>query len=132
MVKEFQQLRKQMTQILFDNQTQQQTIKRLINEQEEEKKDLFLALIRIIESLDKKEKIHIRALKLKTVSEQDLPEIYSNIKNKLIALLTKYDVHPLSEEVTYGQIEFNSKNSIKEGGIYPKTKYSYRGKILDV
>ena len=57
MVKEFQLLKKQMTQILLDNQAQQQAITNLIDEQEKEKKSLFLALIKIIESLEKKEKI---------------------------------------------------------------------------
>ncbi len=127
MVKEFQQLRKQMTQILLDNQAQQQKINSLVDQQEKEKKGLFLELIRIIELLEKKEKAHIRALKLETISNQNLPEAYNNIKNDLSALLAKYDVHPLSGEGTYNQIEVNSKEAI----VYPKTKYSYHGKILN-
>ena len=71
-------------------------------------------------------------LKLETVSKQDLPEIYNNIKNDLIALLAKHNVQPLSGESTYGQIEFNSKKTTKEASIYPKTKYSYHGEILNV
>jgi len=132
MVKEFQLLRKQMTQILLDNQAQQQATTNLINEQEKEKKSLFLALIKIIESLEKKEKIHKSSLKLENISKQDLPDTYNNIKNDLITLLAKYDVQPLSGEVTYGQIESNSKNMIKEALIYPKTKYSYLGEILNI
>lgn len=132
MVKEFQQLRKQMTQILLDNQAQQQKINSLVDKQEKEKKGLFLELIKIIELLERKEKIHIRALKLETVSNQNLPKVYNNIKNDLRALLAKYDVQSLSAEGTYGQIEFNSENIIKETVIYPKTKYSYHGEILNV
>jgi len=120
MVKEFQQLRKQMVQILLKQQ-----------EQEQEKKRLFLDIIKVIELIEKKEEIAVRTLKLETVANENLPVIYNNIKRELIKLLAKYEVQPILGESIFNPTEFNQKTSMKEGVIYPKVKYSYLGKILN-
>jgi len=131
MVKEFQQLRMQMTQILLEKQQQQQEIEAIIVKQAQEKKQLFLAIIGMIESLEKKEEIAIRTLKLESVSNQNSPSIYNNLKNDLVKLLATHDVQPIAGENSYSPTKFSQKTPTTEKEIYPKTKYSYQGKVLN-
>ena len=131
MVKEFQQLRKQMTQILLENQQLKKESIGLIAKEVEEKENLFIDLIKLIEQLDLKAEIATKTLNSALVTNQDLPNTYNNIKNDLIQLLVKYDVQPIIGQNRMTESEKEGGSHSKEEGVYPKKRYSYRGKFLN-
>ncbi|GEM_PF-4432912 len=131
MVKEFQQLRKQMIQLLLEQQQQQNELAAQSAKQEAEKKRLFLDIIAIIELLAQKEEIAIRAFKLEPVSSQNTSEIYNNIKNNLVKLLAKHDVRPITENTLSMDTKFNQKSMMKTGEVSPKIRFSYGGEFLN-
>lgn len=131
MVKEFQLLRKQLTQTLQAQQEQEKELTAQGVKQEMEKRKIFLDIISIIELLDQKEKTAIKALQLETVSSHNISEIYNNIKNDLVRLLAKHDVRPVTDNTLSTAAKFSQKPVINTVEIAPKIKFSYDGKMLN-
>ena len=133
MVKEFQQLRKQITQTLRKEQAQRVEIETLIAKNEQEKKDLFLDIISIIEALEKKEAIAVKDLKSTQSAKDSLPEIFNNLKNDLTELLTKHNVHPIPSRKIIDLSGHDNESDLTPGNKikYSKVKYLYHGNILN-
>ena len=131
MVKEFQQLRKQVTQILAENHQQKQETIALIAKEVEEKERLFLDLIKIIEQLALKTEIATKLLKQEPEAHQNLPDTYNNIKNDLIQLLAKYNVQPIIGQNLIIEPEKEGGDEGRQERVFPKYIYSYQGKILN-
>ena len=133
MVKEFQQLRKQMTQTLLKHQAQQKEIATIVTKNEAEKVRLFLDVISIIETIEKKEELALRNQRLTHLPKQNSSEIYNNIKNDLIKLLTKQNVHPIPERSIFSSSVSDDETVIPKKNIAVplKVRYLYQGKVIN-
>lgn len=118
MVKEFQLLKKHVTQLLVK---QQQEIALLKKKQLEQQQEIFIDVVKLIEELSEKGEIANRALDQNNLIQPSPQETYNNIKNDLIQLLYKYDVQPITENVGSNQLD-QTKDSI--------IGYTYQGKVL--
>lgn len=130
MVKEFQQLRKQMTQCLLEQQQQRKEMTDLVAEQAREKEEWFLDIIDLVEKLSRKETITEQALELEVSPKHDLKKIYNNIQSDLILLLSKYDVQPIAENRQFKEEEERANDKTLAEATYPLKRFTYQGKIL--
>ena len=131
MVKEFQQLRKQMTQRLLEQKEQRKEITALVAKQAMEKEGWLLDIIDLIEKLSRKETIIEQAQQVEVPPEHDSREIYNNIQSDLILLLNKYGVQLIVEN---GWIKEEGEVGIdktSEETTAPPKRFIYQGKILE-
>lgn len=131
MVKEFQQLRKQITQILLENHQQKKETIKLVAKEREEKEKVFVDLIKIIEQLARKEEVAIKVPKLASTTNQNLSDTYNNIKNALIKLLATHGVHAIIGREAVEESEGENREAINQRSAFPKKRFSYQGKILN-
>ncbi len=130
MVKEFQQLRKQMTQRLLEQQQQKMEMVALVEQQAKEKEIWLMDIIELIDKLSRKETIVVQTLQLDTPPKQVVEEIYNNIQNDLLLLLSKYGVQPIVGDEQFEQEKETGHPSTLDQPTSPRKRFRYQGKIL--
>ncbi len=130
MVKEFQQLRQQMTQLLLKQQQQQQEMTAFKAGITKDKEEIFLDVIELIEQLARREELGEQTLQLEHTPKYTLPEIYNNIKKDLIQLLVKNGVQPIAEHLGFDELPKTQNKGNLDQARLSRKRYSYQGKIL--
>lgn len=126
MVKEFQNLKRQIIKTLVETHEVTQENRILESNLESEKQQIFIDIIGLIKEIDEMEKIK----KGEPIEGSDLTNTYHYFKEQLLKLLGKHEVYPI--ENSNSQLPVSSTEN-KEAVNLEKQEglnYLYRGKIL--